>query len=196
MKLDKATLERLYYEYAPRMVAFASRMLGDGKIAEDLVQDVFIRLWEKYQGKETENWHPLIFTMTRNRCLDHLKKLNYKNSSLNINIGITPQEEMLFLEDFSGDKSVTEENLMAAELNREIESIVATLSPRCREVFMMSRLNGMQNKEIAKALGITEKAVEKNMTKALKVLRAKLNSPELRLPSPETLSLLLLIILV
>jgi DNA-directed RNA polymerase specialized sigma24 family protein len=47
MKLDKAILERLYYEYAPRMVAFARRMLGDGKIAEDLVQDVFIRLWEK-----------------------------------------------------------------------------------------------------------------------------------------------------
>ena len=156
MKLDKAILERLYYEYAPRMVAFARRMLGDGKIAEDLVQDVFIRLWEKYQGKETDNWHPLIFTMTRNRCLDHLKKLDFKNSPLHINIGITPQEEMLFLEDFSGGKSAVEEDLMAAELNREIESVVATLSPRCREVFLMSRLHGMQNKEIAQALGISE----------------------------------------
>lgn len=196
MKLDKAILERLYYEYAPRMVAFARRMLGDGKIAEDLVQDVFIRLWEKYQGKEADNWHPLIFTMTRNRCLDHLKKLNFKSSPLYINIGITPQEEMMFLEDFSGGKSATEEYLMATELNREIDSVVATLSPRCREVFLMSRLHGMQNKEIAQALGITEKAVEKNMTKALKALRTHLKPREVKLPSSEILSLLLLIFLV
>lgn len=196
MKLDKAILERLYYEYAPRMVAFSSRMLGDGKIAEDLVQDVFIRLWEKYQGKEADNWHPLIFTMTRNRCLDHLKKLNFKSSPLYINIGITPQEEMMFLEDFSGGKSATEEYLMAAELNREIDSVVATLSPRCREVFLMSRLHGMQNKEIAQALGITEKAVEKNMTKALKALRTHLKPREVKLPSSEILSLFLLIFLV
>ena len=196
MKLDQAILERLYYEYAPRMVVFARRMLGDGKIAEDLVQDVFIRLWEKYKGKETDNWHPLIFTMTRNRCLDHLKRLDFKNSSLHINIGITPQEEMLFFEDFSGGKSAVEEDLMAAELGREIESIVKTLSPRCREVFLMSRLHGMQNKEIAQTLGISEKAVEKNMTKALKVLRARLKSQDEKLPSPEILSLLLPIIFV
>ena len=103
---------------------------------------------------------------------------------------------MLFLEDFSGGKSAVEEDLMAAELNREIESVVETLSPRCREVFLMSRLHGMRNKEIAKALGISEKAVEKSMTKALKVLRARLKSQEEKLPSPEILSLLLLIIFV
>jgi DNA-directed RNA polymerase specialized sigma24 family protein len=60
----------------------------------------------------------------------------------------------------------------------------------------MSRLHGMQNKEIAQTLGISEKAVEKNMTKALKVLRARLKSQEEKLPSPEILSLLLPIIFV
>lgn len=176
MLLDRATLERLYYEYAPRMVAFSRRMLGDEKIAEDLVQDVFIRLWEKYQWKDIENWQPLIFTMTRNRCLDTLKNLKYKKSPLNINIGITPQEEMLFMEDFSVGDSLVEEKLMAAELNREIDSIVATLSPRCREVFVMSRLKGMHNKEIAVALEISEKAVEKHISKALKTLRRNIKS--------------------
>lgn len=175
MVLDKSAFERLYYEYAPRLVAFSRRMLGDEKVAEDLVQDVFVRLWVKYQGKESESWPPLIFTITKNRCLDHLKKFSFKNSPLDINTGLSPQEELLFLEDFVGGESATEENLMITELNRRIDAIVETLSPRCREIFVMSRLRGMHNKEIAKALGISVKAVEKNITKALKILRVHFN---------------------
>lgn len=193
MILNKSAFERLYYEYAPRMVAFAARILGDDKIAEDLVQDTFIRFWEKYQGKESETWHPLIFTMTRNRCLDHLKRLSYKNTVLEINSGLTREEELLFLEDLAGEESSTEDNLILSELNREIDAIVKTLSPRCREVFVMNRIEGLHYKEIADALGISVKAVEKHMSKALKVLRAKFNTKEHEFTSEKVARLITLV---
>ena len=178
MLLDKTSLEQLYYEYAPRMTAFARRILQDPRQAEDLVQDVFIRFWERYKGKESDHWHPVIFTMTRNRCLDILRHLSVKRNIIDTNIGISPEEEFLFIEDLVGDGESTDEKLLLSDLNRELDRIIDSLPPRCKEVFSLSRKEGLHNQEIAQRLGITVKAVEKQMTRALKALRAKLSSGE------------------
>lgn len=194
MLLDKTLLEQLYYEYAPRMTAFARRILQDSRQAEDLVQDVFVRFWERYKGKDSELWHPVIFTMTRNRCLDILRHLSVKRKIIDTNIGISPEEELLFMEDLLGNEESTDDNLLLTDLNRELDSILNSLPSRCREVFSLSRIEGLHNKEIAQRLGISEKAVEKHMTRALKELRNKLSSKEFLIDNNKLRSIILLII--
>ncbi len=194
MLLDKTSLEQLYYEYAPRMTAFARRILQDPRQAEDLVQDVFIRFWERYKGKESDHWHPVIFTMTRNRCLDILRHLSVKRNIIDTNIGISPEEEFLFIEDLVGDGESTDDKLLLSDLNRELDRIIDSLPPRCKEVFSLSRKEGLHNEEIAQRLGITVKAVEKQMTRALKELRAKLSSGEFLNVNEKLLPILLIIL--
>ena len=194
MLLDKTSLEQLYYVYAPRMTAFARRILQDPRQAEDLVQDVFIRFWERYKGKESDHWHPVIFTMTRNRCLDILRHLSVKRNIIDTNIGISPEEEFLFIEDLVGDGESTDDKLLLSDLNRELDRIIDSLPPRCKEVFSLSRKEGLHNEEIAQRLGITVKAVEKQMTRALKELRAKLSSGEFLNVNEKLLPILLIIL--
>ena len=171
MILDKASFETLYYQYGPRLSAYAHRFLNDSAVAEDLIQDIFIRFWEKYKGKDSESWVPVIFTMTRKRCLDHLKTATIKRSVFVPNVRISHEEEMLFIEDLAGGVSA-EDYLLMKELNKQIETIMDMLPARCREVFRMSRVDGFKNSEIAEKLGISEKAVEKHITAALKVFKS------------------------
>ena len=79
--------------------------------------------------------------------------------------------EQLYALDMTGDADAT---LVYDDLKRQLDAIIASLPPRTREVFAMSRNEGMKNKEIAAALGISEKVVEKHITKALAAMRAGL----------------------
>ena len=173
MVLDKEILEQLYYAYSPRLINYAGKVLQDKGMADDLVQDSFVRFWERYKGKDSDFWPAILYTMTRNRCLDHLKHLSVKHRVINGEVSFSNLEK-LTIEDFVGNASPTEDMLIMNELNKELTRIIGTLPDKCREVFRMSRLEGMRNDEIASSLGISVKAVEKNITKALKVLRNEL----------------------
>lgn len=169
MVLDKDTFEKLYYSCSPRLVAYAGRVLQDVDMAADLVQDIFVRFWEKYKGQDAPLWSGILFTMTRNRCLDQLKHLSVKHRILGRKF---PGEDLekLALEDFSGDFSSSDALLIQDELDKTLNQAIASLPPKCREVFSLSRREGLSNKEIAQRLGISLKSVEKHITKALKIL--------------------------
>jgi len=169
MLLDKELFETLYYQYSQRLYAYAQKFLSDKQLAEDLVHDVYVRFWERYQGKDSESWVPVIFTMVRNRCLDSLKHIAVKRSMMTPKVDMTVAEEKLFMETFTGESS--DDKLLLTELQNQIDMVLDVLPSRCREVFEMSRLQGLKNSEIAAKLGISEKAVEKHITKALKELR-------------------------
>jgi len=167
--LNETTFENLFYEYSPRMVNYARHFLQDDYAAEELVQETFIKLWEKYQGKSSSSWSPLLFTILRNGCLDRLRSLSARKG-LALSESITDLcEERLYRMDmsaYSASDSKTLYNELIQNLNEKINSLPA----RCREVFVMSRHDGKTNREISNALGISEKAVEKHITKALKIM--------------------------
>lgn len=172
MVLDRKSFENLYFKYAPRLMAYAYKFLSDQHLAQDIIQDVYVSFWEKYEGKDSPQWHPLLFAMTRNRCLDSLKHISYLRTIVSSNVNMTEEEERLFITDFSYSRS-SDTKLLCDELETEIERVRASMSPRCREVFELSRQEGLKNSEIASRLGISEKAVEKNITTALKLFRKK-----------------------
>lgn len=173
MVLNLDILEQLFYSCSSRLVTYAGRMLQDGDMANDLVQDIFVRFWEKYKGTDSDHWEGVLYTMTRNRCLDQLKHLHVQHRLLGREITET-EFEKLIIEDLTGTLSVTDDKLLVRELNRELEAIIASMPDKCREVFTLSRQEGLGNEEIARRLGISVKAVEKHITKALRILRSRL----------------------
>ncbi|MBR1872590.1 MAG: RNA polymerase sigma-70 factor [Bacteroidales bacterium] len=172
--LDKNVFETLYYKYGQRLESYARKFLNDSHAAEDIIHDVFVSFWEKYQGKTSESWIPVLFTMVRNRCIDSLRHLTLKRSMSIPDIAMSKAEEALYNRFFSSENNA-DGDLLMDEMQEKIKAVIDTLPPRCREIFQMSRTGGLKNREIAAKLGISEKAVEKNITAALKAFRKKLD---------------------
>lgn len=103
MLLDNTSFENLYYEYSDRLCNYASHYLSDRAMAGDIVQDAYIHLWEKYKGKESEEWHPLLFTMVRNRCIDRLRHLEFSGTRAFVTPLSEVCEDRLYHSDFHSD---------------------------------------------------------------------------------------------
>lgn len=130
--------------------------------ARDVVQDVFVKFWNDREKLAIHySIRSYLFVSVKNKCLDLLKK----KSSL-----IKVQE--ISTEHDSADESF--EIFVFSELENLFNSSLTKLPERCREVFELSRLKGMKNREIAAQLNISEKTVENQITKALHVLREEL----------------------
>lgn len=173
MILDETIFEGLYYKYSDRLYNFAFRFVSDEHTAQDIVHEAYGTLWEKFEGKENDAWQALLFRIVRNRSIDTLRH----QSSLRI-VSLTDSfrnvcDEGLYQMDFAVNDS--DRKTIYDELTANIHSIMGKLPDRCREVFMMSRFQNMKNKEIAAALKISEKAVEKHIHKALTVFRKELD---------------------
>lgn len=169
MTLDEDLLESLFYRYSQRMENFAAHILGDAVAAEDVVQDSFVKLYSKYCGKDEKNFVPLLFTVLRNSCKDTLRRRLSKGNVITTDFSDITESEKLYssiMLSGSGDA------LIYDELVKEVEIALSSLPERCREIFVMSRIDGLKNKEIAFRLGITEQAVKNQISKALKILRA------------------------
>lgn len=173
MILDETIFEGLYYKYSDRLYNFAFRFVSDEHTAQDIVHEAYGTLWEKFEGKESDAWQALLFRIVRNRSIDTLRH----QSSLRI-VSLTDSfrnvcDEGLYQMDFAVNDS--DRKTIYDELTANIHSIMGKLPDRCREVFMMSRFQNMKNKEIAAALKISEKTVEKHIHKALTVFRKELD---------------------
>lgn len=173
MILDETIFEGLYYKYSDRLYNYSFRFVSDEHTAQDIVHEAYGTLWEKFEGKESDAWQALLFRIVRNRSIDTLRH----QSSLRI-VSLTDSfrnvcDEGLYQMDFAVNDS--DRKTIYDELTANIHSIMGKLPDRCREVFMMSRFQNMKNKEIAAALKISEKAVEKHIHKALTVFRKELD---------------------
>lgn len=159
----KENLKQAYEEYFTSIRNFLYYRCGDIELAEDLVQEVFIKLWEKRGEIRSETVKSLLFTMANNLLINHFNHLkvvrNYEGEKIRedrkeMN---TPQFQM-------------EEQEFGEKLNR----ILAKLPDGSREVFLMNRIEKIKYDEIAERLGISVKAVEKRMSKALSIFREEI----------------------
>ena len=160
--------EKLYIDYQPRLLAYVRRFVNDDSVAQDLVQDSFMALWDKQIPFNTEDTRRLLFVATRNRCLNYLKHKNIvdrytQNCRTQVKVG----EERLYNYDFSFVEN--EHPYLYQELEREIQRIVDSLPKRCREVFVLSRFQGLKNREIAERLHISLNTVERHIQRALRI---------------------------
>lgn len=161
----------MYFRYHGRLVLFANKFTGDLQVSQDLVQDAFLKLWEKEFAETIESPKAYLFQAVKNSCLNHHRHINIKNSA----------EKILAEKIDAFEKSVFYEtddplhSLLEHEIGEKVETIVQVMPEKCRKVFRMSRHDFMKNKQIAIEMGISEKMVEKHISKALALLRKGLS---------------------
>ena len=136
---------------------YALRIVGDTDEAEDLVEDAFIKAWEAIKaGSEPDNFKAYIYRTVRNVCISYLRQ---KHETTGRDTIPEPDDEAV-------DTSERDARLWRA---------IDNLPDRCREIFLMSKRDGMSNEEIAEELGLSVKTVKNQMTKAFAKLREALS---------------------
>jgi RNA polymerase sigma-70 factor (ECF subfamily) len=162
---DQDAFDSIFRVHYAQLVAFAQGLLRDRAAAEDAAQEVMLELWRR-RGELGihESLRAYLLRATRNRALNHWRHANVRRRA---------EPELV------GDDSIAAtgaSQLVAGELRTAIVAAVAELPPACREVFELSRGQGLRYSEIASTLGISVKTVESQMGKALRHLRARLAS--------------------
>ena len=169
-KLDPAQFEQAFFEYHPRLVRFAVRFV-DEDTAEDIVQNCFMRLWNKREQTVLTNLKGLLFMMVRNECLNELKHRVVASTDSLDSLMEENGSEQLYWQDFAPDADA---ELLGKELQNLVDEALMQTSDRSREIFILSRKEELKPKEIAEQMGITRQAVEKHIHTALSVLKKHL----------------------
>ena len=145
------------YNYRP-LCLYAMHYIQDVDLSEDIVQESYTALWEKLQeGAHILNRKSYLYMMVRNRCLDHLRKKGIPTESLK------PCDTYGIIDDDDAqERSQTEARLWTA---------IDSLPEKCREVFIMSKRDGLKYEEIAEELNLSVNTVRNQISKALKVLK-------------------------
>lgn len=137
---------------------YAMRIVGDADDAEDLVENTFVKAWQAiHDGRDLDNFRSYMYLLVRNECIDFLRKK--KN-----------------LADISEIPDVEEETIDTSERDARIWKAMDELPEKCREIFLMSKRDGLSNEEIAEELDISIKTVKNQMTKAYSRLRESLST--------------------
>jgi RNA polymerase sigma-70 factor (ECF subfamily) len=162
---DPAAFEKLFRAYAELLCNFVNQYTGSPEIAEEIVQDLFLKIW-----KERATWSPTVsvksylYAAARNLALDYLKHKRVveawqRESSQDGFTATSPSE--LF---------------NRKQLQQAVRDAIASLPPRCRQVFQLSRQHGLTYREIATVLDLSIKTVETHMRRAFCSLRRQLAS--------------------
>ena len=166
-KGDKRAFEHLFKCYYTDLCRFAGKIVKSDVIAEDLVMDVFTRIWESESKLNlTTSLSGYLFQSVHNHCINYLTRKHKRFQGLDSE---TTDKMFSLLEDKGSPDPLGSINF--TELSSLIDKSVSFLPEECRKVFLMSRSEEMQHKEIASRLGISENTVKVQIYRALKKLR-------------------------
>jgi RNA polymerase sigma-70 factor (ECF subfamily) len=163
---DAKSFEMLFHAVYPHLCAYANKFLSDIDEAEEIVQEVFFKLWKNRKDiDEDESLKGYLFTAVKNSCFHFLehKKVKDKYSTLLQHIYKSSWEE-----------NSTYEIVVASELEKEFDKALKQLPSQCRKIFELSRLEGLKYAEIASQLNISQKTVETQMSRALQKIKLQL----------------------
>lgn len=162
---DRNAFEQIFRTYYSDLCKFCMKYVRDEQVAEEIVQEVFINIWERRSNLTiTTSIKSYLFTAIRNRSFNYLK-LQLPKEQKKVDL-----EGLGFLEEDS-----REQEMIMDELKAYVHEAVESLPNKCRIIFNLSRNAGMTYKEIAEELDISVKTVENQIGLALKKLRENLN---------------------
>jgi RNA polymerase sigma-70 factor, ECF subfamily len=161
---DVTAFDLLFHFYYPGMVVYASQLIADRDLAEELVQDFFVRLWQKHTSLfPTDSLKNYFFSSVKNSALNFLKHKKIEKIYIE-------KLNNLALSNIVYNPDI----YVATELQQKIVQTVGNLPEKCRDVFVLSRYKGLKNDEIATEMNISKRTVETHIHHALKVLRHEL----------------------
>ena len=160
---EESVFQKIFEANSRDLYKFLYYKYGEDQNPEDLVQDAFVKLWNNCKKVIPEKARSFLFTVANNQMLNELARrktaLNYQQQKKKDYTQESPQY-------------ILEEN----EYMNRLQSAITSLSPEHRAAFMLNRIEGKKHKEIAEILGISQKAVEKRIYTALKILKDKVGN--------------------
>jgi len=166
--VSQAELDSAFLAHQGALKAFFLRHLRCPETAADLLHDCFVRLAQQPTAEALNNARAFLFACARNLLIDHLRKQQHRqHQSL-------CTDESGELHGAAGNSAPLENAVMAREHLEQLQQAISKLPPRCRDVFVLSRLHGLTYAAIGKHLGISEKTAFAHMTRALKQLHAQM----------------------
>lgn len=166
---DKSAFDKLFYLYWDEVYEYVIKVLRDHDDTSDILQATFLALWEQRQKlKQVNSVRAYIFSIARFQAFNHLRRSKYQ---------ITLKESLLR---YFNDDAVNPEDLY---INAEIEELIIkeidSLPAKMKEIFVLSREDGLSYKEISSKLKVSENTVKKQISNSLKYLRLKLDDKDI-----------------
>jgi len=160
---DSAAFEELFNLYCQQLINFSRNYVADKQIAENIVQDVFVSVWQNRKNLDpTKMIKAYLFTAVKNNSLKYIRHMKIENKGIE-------GSAAYIIDDESPDKK-----LDGKELELKIHQAVNELPEKCMEIFKMNRFENLKYAEIAAILDISIKTVETQMGRALNKLRESL----------------------
>lgn len=153
---DQAVFEWLYRMYWQRLYDFAYVKTHDSNISEEIVQELFITLWEKRETLQISNFQSYLFTSVRNRVIDFYRQKVF--------------DELESIE----DTVASDYPLFLEELEKALNDAISQLPPKTQEIFRLNRFEGQTTRQISEQLQLSERTIEYHITKALRTLKTLL----------------------
>ncbi|WP_291373471.1 RNA polymerase sigma-70 factor [Cyclobacterium sp.] len=160
---DMKAFDELYYRYLPKLLGFAYRYLSDDMEAEETVQVIFIKIWEKRRSlNENQNFKSYLFQSVKNQLLNKLR-----NQKKNCTLEEIPERYFVSSEDVF-------EKLSYKELENTATALINNLPKTQQKVFILSKIEGLTHDEIAAQLCLSKRTVEHHIYLATKFLKGEL----------------------
>ena len=172
-KDDQQAFDAIYHRYARELFVKAYHKTGVKEMAEDMVQDIFTVLWIKRAEIEVRSLGAWLHGVLDNKIVDYYRKACTHLRHLDQLIELLDQPELSPID-----------QVTYKEQESTLHTYIAGLSEKMRDIFMLSRYEQLSTDEISRRLSLSNQTVRNQISKALKILRAKMTPPELPEPGP------------
>jgi len=163
-KGEEAAYELLFKEYYQLLTVFANKYLNDIENAKEIIQDLFVHLYEKRDHLDiNSSLKSYLFRSTHNRCINYINAQKIRNKYADHVKQID-----------TGKENSLENEVNKTELEHALYKAIDDLPPKCQIIFKMNRFEGLSNSEIADKLSLSKRTIETQISKALKILRVKM----------------------
>ena len=166
-KSDQNAFHQLFSDFHDNLFRFVVYRVQDSDLAEDITQETFLRVWKKRKSLvPNKSFFSLIARISTNLCYDHFRHVEVRNRHQN-------QLPEFGKSHFDDPEKVIEARMLKEEIQRIVNE---KLPDKCRSIFILSRLEGKTNPEIAEMLDLSIRTVENQIYRALKVLKKNLDN--------------------
>ena len=161
---EESAYELLFSEFYRVLTVFANKYVHDMETAKEIVQDLFVHLYEKRENLDiNSSLKSYLFRSTHNRCINYINAQKIRSQHADYVMKTTDIKE-----------DILEQEVNKTELEHALFTAINQLPPKCQSIFKMNRFDGLSNTEIAERLRLSKRTVETQISKALRILRIKI----------------------
>ncbi len=161
---DYEAFNSIYQRYSLRILGRIVRLVKSEQIAEEVLQELFLKIWEKREHINPElSFRSFLFSVAQNIVYDHFRK-----------VALDERHRSEFVQGYTEDYAHIEEELVFKQTEEQLMKAIAKLPPQCQKVFVLFKLEGKSYKEICSQMNISRSTVNNHITKANNLLKQEL----------------------